>query len=91
MSFLLGVEISGKPRVILEPMKGVSGHPAVMADLLLVVMNGGAVSDGYCFLDSKHLGCFVTLEAQGGTRRFEVMTVREYLDRRAERGCLERL
>lgn len=59
--------------------------------LLLVVMVNGRVSDGYCFLDSKHLGYFVALEAQGGTRRFEVMTVREYLSRRAECGCLERL
>ena len=88
---LPGVELSDKPRVILEPIKGVSGRPAVGSDLLLVVMRGNAVSDGYCFLDSKHLGYFVALEAQGGTRCFEVMTVQAYLDRRAERGCLERL
>ena len=88
---LPGVEFSDVPRVILGPMVGVSGRPAFGSKLLLVVMVGNAVSDGYCFLDSKHLGYFVALEAQGGTRRFEVMTVREYLSRRAERGCLERL
>ena len=88
---LPGVEFSDVPRVILGPMVGVSGRPAVGSKLLLVVMVGNAVSDGYCFLDSKHLGYFVALEAQGGVRRFEVMTVREYLNRRAERGCLERL
>ena len=88
---LPGVEFLDVPRVILGPMVGVSGRPAFGSKLLLVVMVGNAVSDGYCFLDSKHLGYFVALEAQGGVWRFEVMTVREYLNRRAERGCLERL
>ena len=78
---LPGVEFLDVPRVILEPMIGVSGRPAVGSKLLLVVMVGNAVSDGYCFLDSERLGYFVATEACGGARAFEVMTAREFLSR----------
>ena len=75
---LHGVDIQGCSDVRLP----LCGRPVAGGELLLVAMRDGSMSGAYCFLDDlSDLGWFVAAEVRGGTRRFEVMTAREYLSR----------